>query len=382
MHKKISYYFVLFFLFLLIIPIHASALESGDISAASAVVMEAQSGQVIFEKNAHTRRSMASTTKIMTAVLAVESGRINETVEISAEMCGAEGTSIGLKAGNKIKLLNLVYGMMLESGNDAANAVAVFLGKSVEQFANMMNRKALEIGMENTNFVTPSGLDDENHYTTAYDMALLGAYAMKNPLFEQIVSSKSAKVDFESPDITVTYSNHNRLLYSYDGAVGIKTGFTKKSGRCLVSAAKKNGVKVIAVTLSAPDDWNDHKKMLSYAFENIKTENIYLRIPETVHVIGSEQSEIEIKAAEYPCPVSYYTKDKITQRVFLPSFVYAPIRFGEEVGYAVVYLDGKEIERISLTAQKSCQSIEETYVPHESFFSRIKSKLKLFTERK
>ena len=225
------------FCFICIFAFSVNGINDNDISAESAVVINRETKEIVFEKNAYEKRSMASTTKIMTALLACESGYLYKNVEITSEMCGAEGTSLGLKAGYKLKLYDLVCGMMLKSGNDAANAVAIFLGGSLQNFAKMMNNKAYSIGMRCTNFVTPSGLDDENHYTTAYDMALLGAYAMENITLKNICSQKTMRIDYINPDIRVTYSNHNKLLSYYNGDYVIKTGFTKKSGRCLVSAA-------------------------------------------------------------------------------------------------------------------------------------------------
>lgn len=352
--------------------VSASALSESDLSAKSAIVVNASTGEVVFEKNAHQRRSMASTTKIMTAVLAAESGREQETVNITSQMCGAEGTSIGLKAGYKIRFLDLVYGMMLESGNDAANATAIFLSGSREAFAKKMNEKAKEIGMTNTHFVTPSGLDDENHYTTAFDMAMLGCYAINIPLFKEICSSKTKKVDFIKPDITVTFSNHNRLLRSYDGAIGIKTGFTKKSGRCLVSAAEREGAVFVAVTLSAGDDWNDHRKMLDLAFESVIRKDIYPRLPETVGVMGGKASQIKIASSLYPVRVSYQKESKITQRVYMSPFVYAPIEKGDKLGKVELFYDNKIIKTVDIIALEDCEAQEETYVRKKSVIDRIK----------
>lgn len=366
--KKIIVCFVL----IAVSAISVSAVESSDISAKSAVVINAQTGEVVFEKNAHEKRSMASTTKIMTALIAAQSGRIYQSVKITQQMCGAEGTSIGLKPDYEITLYNLICGMLLESGNDAANAVAIYLAGSTEKFAEMMNEKAKEIGMTQTNFVTASGLDDKNHYSTAYDMALLGAYAVKNPIIKSICSSKSKQIDFQKPDITVTYTNHNRLLDLYEGAYGIKTGFTKKSGRCLVSAACRNNIDLIAVTLNAPDDWNDHKKILDYAFSSLKSEKIYLQVPKSISVIGSVQNKIEISTEKYPLTLSYLNESKITQKVFLPPFVYAPVQSGDVIGCVKIYQDDKYISKVNIYACQSCDSIEETYVKKTSIFDKLR----------
>lgn len=372
MIKKIFVCFVL----IIICSVGVCAIEESDISAKSAVVINSQTGEIVFEKNAYEKRSMASTTKIMTALIAAQSGKMHQSVKISEQMCGAEGTSIGLKAGYEITLYNLVCGMLLESGNDAANAVAIYLGETIENFASMMNEKAKEIGMTSTNFVTPSGLDDEQHYTTAYDMALLGAYAMKDPIIKSICSSKSKQIDFEKPDITVTYNNHNRLLSSYDGVYGIKTGFTKKSGRCLVSAACRNNADFVAVTLSASDDWNDHKKMLDFAFSTVKSQKLYLRVPETISVVGATQKSVKIATENYPYTLSCMTEGKITQKVFLPPFVYGTFKSGDILGYVGIYLNDKSVAKVNIYACQNCDAIEETYVKKTSVLSNIKEKLR------
>lgn len=368
LHKKIIFVLILLLLF----SVHVSALSPDDLSAKSAIVINSSTKEIVFEKNAYQKRSMASTTKIMTAVLAVESGKMDETVVITPEMCGAEGTSIGLKAGYKIRFYDLLCGLMLESGNDAAEAIAIYLSGKKENFAKKMNEKAAEIGMTNSNFVTPSGLDDEEHYTTAYDMAILGSYAMELDLLREICSSKTKKVDFVEPDITVTFSNHNRLLRSYDGAVGIKTGFTKKSGRCLVSAAERDGALFIAVTLSAGDDWNDHRKMLDFAFETVKHEDVYLRFPETVKVMGGVSGEIKVNSSEYPIKISHQGGGEITQKVYISPFVYAPLKEGDRLGKAEIFYDGKLMKTVYLTAKENCDAQAETYIERKSIFQKIK----------
>ena len=213
---------------------------------------------------------MASTTKIMTALIAVQSEQLDDVVEITKEMIEVEGSSIYLKAGEKLTLRSLVVGLLLESGNDAANAIAITLAGSKEAFADKMNEVAASLGMKNTHFVTPSGLDDDEHYTTAYDMALLGSAAMRCPEFAAIACRQSMTIDFVEPAVRRTFYNHNRLLLEMDGCSGVKTGFTKKSGRCLVSSCERDGILLIAVTLNDPDDWNDHKKMMDYGFSQVE----------------------------------------------------------------------------------------------------------------
>lgn len=240
-----------------------------DLSARAAVLIDGKSGKVLFEKNKDERLPMASTTKIMTGLLACESKKMKKVVTVSPVASGTEGSSLWLEPGEKQTLENLTYGLMLRSGNDAAVAIAEYLGGSTEAFALMMNERAKKIGVQNTGFQNPNGLDAEGHFTTAYDLALISREAMKNKKFRKIVSTKSKTIPWESSEWDRSLTNHNKMLWRYEGCNGIKTGFTKKSGRCLVTSAKRGKTELICVTLNAPDDWNDHTKMLDYGFETL-----------------------------------------------------------------------------------------------------------------
>lgn len=242
------------------------------VSANSAILMEQDSGRVIFEKDAYTQRRIASITKIMTAILAVESGKLDETVKVSDRAIRAEGSSIYLKAGEKIKLEDLVYGLMLRSGNDAAIAIAETVGGSIEGFVYLMNQKAEEIGMKNTHFANPHGLDDhEDHYSTAYDMAILTRYAMQNDTYKKIAGTKTYRSESSNDEWDRVWKNKNKLLTSlYEYSTGGKTGYTIRAKRTLVSTAEKDGVSYIAVTLNDPNDWDDHIKMFETAFKQYK----------------------------------------------------------------------------------------------------------------
>lgn len=244
--------------------------ETPSVSARCAVVIHMDTGEVLFEKNGSEKRAMASTTKIMTALLTLEEAAIdNREVEITREMVLVEGSSMGLREGDRLTLRDLAVGMLTVSGNDAANSAATIIGGSREAFVTKMNQRAKELGMLDTHFDTPSGLDGDTHYSTALDMAKLGAAAMSNPDFAAIAGAQSMKVTFLSPEKNVTYQNHNKLLKLYEGSTGVKTGFTKKAGRCLVSSAERDGVRLVAVTLDAPDDWNDHAALLDYGFSRM-----------------------------------------------------------------------------------------------------------------
>ncbi|SDQ53237.1 D-alanyl-D-alanine carboxypeptidase family protein [Virgibacillus salinus] len=281
-----------------------------SISANNAVLMEQSSGRVLHEKKAHDKRPIASITKIMTAIIAIESGKLNETVTVSKRAVYTVGSSIYLEQGEKIKLKDLVYGLMLRSGNDAAVAISEYVGGSLEGFTHLMNKKAQWLGMTNTSFDNPHGLDSEDHYSTAYDMALLMRYAMDNEQFRQITGSKSYK-----PERAYTWQNKNKLLTQlYEYCIGGKTGYTKVAGRTLVTAAEKNDMNLIAVTLDAPDDWQDHIGMYEWGYKNYAMTTIgnqgkvnynikessdhtsgYLHEDITIPLNRHEQKEIESK---------------------------------------------------------------------------------------
>jgi serine-type D-Ala-D-Ala carboxypeptidase (penicillin-binding protein 5/6) len=267
-NKKFYIYYILVFA-LVFVMVSKEVQAAPSLSAQRAVLMDGDTGRVLYEKDAHSKSRIASITKIMTAVLAVESGRMDEDVTVSENASGTEGSSLYLKAGEKIKLEDLVYGLMLRSGNDSAVAIAEFVGGSLEGFVHLMNQKAAEIGMKDSHFSNPHGLDDhEDHYSTAYDMALLTKYAMENDLYKKIAGTKVHTAPNPEEKWDRKWKNKNRLvteLYKY--STGGKTGYTKRAKRTLVSTASKDGENLIAVTLNAPDDWNDHIGMFEYGFD-------------------------------------------------------------------------------------------------------------------
>lgn len=332
------------------------SLSGESISAKSAVLIEAESGTVLFEKNSGTFMPMASTTKIMSALLTLESGSLDENFVVDSEAIKVEGSSMGLTEGDTVTRRTLCYGMLLPSGNDAANASAVSVSGSVESFVKLMNERAAEIGMKSTRFVTPSGLDGEGHGSTAYDMAILTAEALRNEDFALICSTASARLSYGNPPYERWLSNTNKLLKMYDGCIGVKTGFTDEAGRCLVSAAKRNGVTLICVTLNAPDDWNDHIKMFNYGFASVKLANLPVPEEMSVAVAGDgDSSSIPLIAAEMPqAAVAPADISRIEHRIFIPPFVYAPVAAGDRVGHIEYRLDGRLIESISLLAGEEC----------------------------
>lgn len=330
-----------------------------EVSAQSAVVFTADTGTVLFEKDGHTPRPVASTTKIMTALLALEAAQEqgDPLVDITQEMVAVEGSSMGLQAGDSISLTGLAAGMLLASGNDAANAAALYLEGSLESFAARMNQRAAALGMEDTHFVTPSGLDGEDaqglgHLSTAYDMALLARAALEDQAFRQLCSSPSLAVEFAEPVKRVTYTNHNKLLTQYQGCVGVKTGFTKEAGRCLVSAAERDGALLIAVTLNAPNDWEDHTALLDYGFSQVEPYQLAggdVRL--TVPVVGSPVEVMSLRGSnggEVTLPLGQGAQVERVVRV--PKFLYAPVEAGEQVGEICWYLEGQLLGSAPLTA--------------------------------
>lgn len=345
--KKLLCWVLIVAVFVFCVPQTVSAVST---SAKAAIVINGDTGEVIYAHNETEKLPMASTTKIMTALLLCEKGDLSREITVTAEMLRVEGSSMGLLAGDKVTLHDLLYGMMLASGNDAANVTAYTLGGTVDGFVKMMNQKAAELGLENTHFETPSGLDGESHYTTAYDLAKLTMYAMSNEEFAKAAGSRSATLNYGNPPYKRTLTNHNKLLASFDGAVGVKTGYTKKSGRCLVSAARRDGKFVIAVTLCDPNDWADHKSLLEYGLNAVTLTEVTPDMSDAeVPVIGGEQSSITVTVPS--ATFSVLDDEEISCYVNLPQFVYAPVVSGEVIGTAVYKKGDEVIKRINLVAE-------------------------------
>ncbi|MBQ3553516.1 MAG: D-alanyl-D-alanine carboxypeptidase [Clostridia bacterium] len=348
-------------------PIAAEALS---VSAKYACVLDAQTGKILYEKNAYDRHSMASTTKIMTALVALERGNTEDIVTVSKNAAGTEGSSIYLKAGEKITLGDLLYGVMLASGNDAAIAVAEHIGGSVSGFADLMNQKAKEIGAKNTQFKNPNGLDEEGHYTTAYDLALITKEALANPKFTEIASTWNKKISNGEESYLRVLTNHNKLLKQYEGCIGVKTGYTKKTGRCLVSAAERDNLRLIAVTLSAPDDWRDHTNMLNDAFSKYSAKPMILKDMEikTVPVISGDKERIRLLAED-----DFYTSgvdDKDwSLDISVPENVPAPIKQGTALGTLKILYQGKLMKEIRLCAEEDVTFVEP---PKKTFGDHIR----------
>lgn len=348
--KKTIILLLITLIFASLFCVSTSALST---SAQSAVLIDGHGGSVIYEKNAHTRMGMASTTKIMTALVAIEKCPLEKQVQIADEAVGIEGSSIYLKHGEVLTMEQLLYALLLQSANDAATAIAIEVAGSVDNFALLMNEKAASIGLKDTHFTNPHGLYDDNHYTTAFELAVITKHALENETFRKIVSTFKQTIPLNNGDGTRLLVNHNKLLKIYDDAIGVKTGFTKKTGRCLVSAAEKDGTTVIAVTLNAPNDWNDHTAMLDLGFEKIKTyhlaspSSITLKIP----VVGGNSDYVTVTN---PGGLSYTCEKEtanITNEFILDRFLFAPIKQNDVIGHVIYYNNGEEIGRVDLLAQ-------------------------------
>lgn len=377
--KKRIFSFLSVCLILLVSDI--SAYAQIGVSAQSAILMCANNGEVLYSRNSDEKLSMASTTKIMTSLLALEAATPEAEITVTKEMVSVEGTSMGLISGDSVSLRELVYGMLLQSGNDAANTVAYVLGGNPDGFAKLMNERAAEIGMNNSNFVTASGLDDKEHYSTAYDMALLACECIKNPEFADICSQKTARLTYGNPPYARTLTNHNRLLWKYEDAIGIKTGFTKKSGRCLVSAAERNGVILVAVTLNAPDDWNDHITMFEYGFSKYKGVSLGCNTGDMIlQVVGGEKSAITLSLSYSP---HWIENKSCSYRLLIKPFEYAPISEGDIVGKVLFLSDTKVIDEVPVIAAESVKikqvpvQQQET-IEKEGLFSLFIKKIKEF----
>lgn len=378
--KRVLCFLLVFIFIFTLFPLNVFSAGVGDISAEAAVLMVASSGEVLWQKNAYSRLPMASTTKIMTALLTIEQRTPERIIKITEDMVRVEGTSMGLLPDDSVSFYALICGMLLQSGNDAANVAAVSIAGSVDGFAVLMNKKAKQIGMKNTNFVTPSGLDDENHYSCAYDMALLGCTAVKNAEFLSICSKRNVSVSYGNPPYKRQMTNHNRLLSSYEGAIGIKTGFTKKSGRCLVSAAERNGVMLVAVTLNAPNDWSDHTKMLDYGFSLVKKQRLDDDLSSVkLKITGGESKTVGVKAFSKAEIDVYKEKSNIKRVVYLKQFEYAPISENTVIG-RVMYYDGDTLVfETDLVTQQEVKM--KTYEIKENKNEKITEKIKRFFRR-
>ncbi len=350
-------------LLLFIIIVNMFCYSASAISAQSAVLIDACSGRILYEHNASEKLPMASTTKIMTGLLACESGKLDESVKVSAFASGTEGSSLWLKPGEKMTLSDLTYGLMLKSGNDAAVAIAEHLAGNTDAFAVLMNEKAKKSGAMNTSFENPHGLDSEGHFTTAYDLSLIAREAMKNEEFAKIVATKTYSIPMQGEKWDRALKNHNKLLWLYDGCTGVKTGFTKRCGRCLVSSAERNGQKLICVTLNAPDDWNDHSYLLDYGFNNYHAETpVKKGVKVTDFTYDEKNNRCVSIVAENDFTLSLKDGDIVTTSIKL-SKIKVPSEKGAYAGEIEVLCNGEKVGSVKLVTDKDIKKL--------SIFERI-----------
>ena len=313
------------------------------ISAEKAVLLDGNTGRILYEKNPDSPALIASTTKIMTALIICEQCNVLDRVRIPKEAVGVEGSSIYLREGEVLTVQELLYGMMLHSGNDAATALAIYCGGTVEAFSQLMNDKAHRLGLINTHFENPHGLDSPNHYSTARDLAILSAYAMNNPIFRQTVSTKTIKIGERA------LRNHNKLLWHFDGCNGVKTGYTKKAGRILVSAANRDGRQLVAVTINAPDDWEDHRNLLIRGFHQFEQHKIIEKdsCVAYIPVACGVSSYVKLLSRE-DAIISLAKHEEAVVILQEPGFVYAPVTAGDDAGYAYVMIGNYMAAKVPL----------------------------------
>ncbi len=337
--------------------------SASAISAKKAVLLDGQTGRVLYSRNADEKSLIASTTKIMTALVVCEQCNVLDRVRIPKEAVGIEGSSLYLKEGEVLTVQELLYGMMLHSGNDAATALAIYCGGTVEGFAELMNDKARKLGLKNSHFVNPHGLDAPEHYSTAYDLAVLAAAAMENPIFAKTVSAKTVTIGNRP------LRNHNKLLWQVEGADGVKTGFTKAAGRILVSSAVQQGRRLICVTINDGNDWVDHKTLYDDGFRRYQ---VYKLISAgqclgSVPVLGGQEDRVSLIAQED----FYYAlaqQERPQLQLSIKSFVYAPVVEGTQAGYAYVCLDGKAVGKVAVVFEKTIELMPQE---KEGFWDRI-----------
>ena len=333
------------------------------ISAQSAVLMDCTTGRILYSKQMDKKSLIASTTKIMTALIVCEQCNVLDCMKIPKEAVGIEGSSMYLKEGEVLTIQELLYGLMLHSGNDAAVALAIYCGGTVAGFVQLMNDKAHSLGLTNTHFENPNGLDAENHYSTAEDLASLASYAMNNPIFSKIVSTKTVKAGARY------LRNHNKLLWQLEGVDGVKTGFTKAAGRILVSSAKRQGRRLVAVTIADPNDWKDHISLLETGFSKYSECLIISqgKVLGYVEIAGGVSDRVELIAKEQ---FSYSLSQNEKPEIYLPpaGFVYAPVAEGQSAGFAQVYLNDQWIGMVPLVYG---QTVEQQITTKPKFWKQI-----------
>ncbi|HHW67879.1 D-alanyl-D-alanine carboxypeptidase [Defluviitalea raffinosedens] len=346
-------------------PAYGAESNEPKVEAQSAILIEADTGRILWEKNAHEPRPMASTTKIMTCILALESGMLDDIVTVSKRAALAPEVKLRLKAGEKQRLEDLLYALMMKSSNDAAVAIAEHISGSVEAFCEKMTQKAKELGAKNTVFRTPNGLDADGHQSTAYDLALITRYAMKNPKFVEIINTRQITIPKEGNFRSYYLSNANRFLYEYPGANGVKTGYTGKAGYCFVGAANQNGMQLISVVLASgwgsrgkEQKWVDTKRIMNYGFQNYKKVCLLEKnkLLKTIPVERAKETSVSLYSDKTIVSVlNEEEKSKVQIKIDVPQSVEAPVTKGQEIGRAKVILGDEILGTVSLVADRDIE---------------------------
>ncbi|WP_371370830.1 D-alanyl-D-alanine carboxypeptidase family protein [Sporomusa aerivorans] len=337
-----------------------------ELTAKAAIVMEAATGKVLYSKNAEERRYPASTTKIMTLITALEYGKLDDVVTTSTNAASTEGSSLWLSAGEQLKMLDMLYGIMLISGNDATVAVAEHIAGSTENFAKLMTEKAHSIGAVNSNFTNTSGLPDEKHYSTAHDLAKITAYGYKNNLFKQIVSTQHKVIPWPGKDHDRDLYNENKMLWLYDNANGVKTGYTDAAGRCLVAGANQNGIQLITVVLDSEHMWDDSIKLLDYGYTQLTRVSFIAKgdLLKTVKVNEGKSGDISLVALQdIVLPIAENERDTFTTVIDAPNKINAPVVAGQKLGIVKIMHNNVEVARTDLVADQG--------VERKSFFGLL-----------
>ncbi|MDR6224551.1 D-alanyl-D-alanine carboxypeptidase family protein [Desmospora profundinema] len=334
------------------VPQAAGEEDPLTLSADAAAVIDVESGRLLYEKDAYKQMRIASLTKIMTAIVAIENSDLQEKVKVGPQAVGVEGSSIYLKQGEEIPLESLLYGLMLRSGNDAAVAIAEHVGGSLEGFVLMMNEKAEYLGLEQTHFENPHGLDAPEHYSSAADVARLTAYALHNPDFKKIVSTPVKTVPWPGEEWHRKWYNKNKMLRLYPGADGVKTGYTKMSKRTLVSSATRKGRQLVSVTLAAPDDWNDSMHLLEYGFTQFERVSLLNKGDEVTDISGSGDPGWSAAAEDgFAYPLKEEERNRIRVEPLLTLPASAISGEGVRVGTARIYVDEKQVGSVPLISR-------------------------------
>jgi D-alanyl-D-alanine carboxypeptidase (penicillin-binding protein 5/6) len=355
-HRGRLYFFLIIFFLTCLWQVPAASSETlsyPQTAGKAAILMDASTGRVLYEVNAHEHLPPASVTKIMTALLVAEKGNLNQNVTISQTAADTPECSIWLEAGEQLTREQLLYACMLNSANDAATALAESTAGDEKSFVKLMNERARQLGLKDTHFCNPHGLETSGHYTSAYDLALLSREALQNPIFRRVVSTKTKNIPWADNEYERLLINQNRLLYRYEGSIGIKTGYTKQAGNCVVGAAQRGNLTLIAISLNSPSVYNDLEQMLDYGFGHYK--QVTIKKAEQLSVIvpvqNGEQESVKAKPeADLTATVTQKEQTGLTYKMVPYQNVTAPVKKGQKVGVCRIFADGQEVGQVNLRA--------------------------------